>query len=157
MPQPYQFLSRQPYVLGSQQFHNADIVFRVGEQGVVQMPELVLQFAVPRKKHLVDVLGIAFRCVQLLQVVRYSAQHHIALGNVVPAPVDALRIEKHFRFMQVERFKVDLAGGTIEQATFVGKQLVRYPCGCRTANDKEEVIAPGAPAVPKPLESGKKA
>jgi len=102
----------------------------------------------------VDVFGKGEVGAELAEVEGDAAHDHVALGDGLAVPSNLARFQVTLGFVQRELFQVDAFRGAVEQAAFVGEDLVGDPSGGRAANDEHQLVLRRAPAVPELLESG---
>lgn len=143
--------------VSAQQLHDFPVLVVVSKQGSEQPVVLVLQESVLSKEQLVDVLRQRVSGLEIGHVIGHAAQYHIGLHEVVTVHCDATVSEILLRLGQGKRMDVHFACRSAIKPALTVNQVVKHPCSCAAADNQQQVVLAGAPAVPKVFESGEEA
>ena len=99
------------------------------------MVELIPQRTVSLEINHVDVSEVGEFVVEEFEVIGDATHGHVALHDVVTAPVDATRNQIAFRFLKGEGHQVHPSCRPVEQSAFVGEDLFGDPRGSGSTSD----------------------
>ena len=101
------------------------------------------------EKEPVDVLGEGEVFVEHVYIIRYAAENHVGLGDLVARPNDAFLLQLRLHLAQGERRKIDGARTAVVKSALVANDLVHHPRGGTAADKEFQPVAGGCPSVPE--------
>ena len=87
----------------------------------------------------------------MLQIIRQTAQRHIAIDDVPPVPMDVHAIQEFLRFEEREGADADFGRNPFVESALSSNELVEQIGGVLSSGDENEVLFRVGILVPKVL------
>ena len=102
-------------------------VVRIAENSVEKPVELIFQPRILAKQQFVGVALKTQAFLEIAEIIRYAAKHHVGLNDVIARHFNSLMGEIFLTFLQRERRQLDFISEPPVQSATVARKIAKNP------------------------------